>query len=91
MSISEKRKTQRKHLRHSGWIASRETETIQKCMISDISDSGARLDVENAGDLPDEFVLLLTRNAKTRRTCRIVWRSRSQVGVHFDRPQRAAR
>jgi hypothetical protein len=85
---SDKRRAPRKQLRHQGWIAARNSAVLQQCTLSDISDVGARIDVQHVDDIPDEFILLLTRNAKTRRECRVVWRSDSQIGVHFDRGRR---
>jgi hypothetical protein len=47
------------------------------CVLSDISDTGARIDVER-------FTLLLSGNGSPRRNCRVVWREPKQVGVNFD-------
>jgi hypothetical protein len=49
--------------------------SLSSCMISDISETGARLTV--GGKLPDEFTLLLHRR------CRVVRRSDGQIGVKF--------
>lgn len=54
------------------------------CVLSDISDTGARIAVETADELPDRFVLLLSGNGSPRRKCRVVWRQPTQVGVNFD-------
>lgn len=56
----------------------------QPCALSDISDTGARIDVDDADELPDRFLLLLSGNGSPRRKCRIVWRKPTQVGVSFD-------
>ncbi len=54
------------------------------CILSDISDTGARIDVESADELPDSFVLLLSGNGSPRRNCHIVWRKPNNVGVNFE-------
>lgn len=52
------------------------------CMITDISDSGARLYTE--ADMPESFTLTVsTEGGDTRRACRIVWRLGGEVGVAF--------
>jgi hypothetical protein len=58
---------------------------VKPCMISDVSQSGARLDVGDPSKLPDEFTLFLTRNASMRRKCQVMWRHGTQIGVHFER------
>jgi hypothetical protein len=54
------------------------------CVLSDISDTGARIDVASPNELPDFFTLLLSGNGSPRRKCRVVWRQDKQVGVNFD-------
>jgi hypothetical protein len=55
------------------------------CMITDISDNGARLysDV----DMPDTFVLSVSgEHGDDLRECRVVWRLGGEFGVTFCRP-----
>ena len=59
-------------------------EVTRSCTLSDISDTGARIDVETAEDLPDQFMLLLSGNGSPRRKCRVIWRQPTQIGVNFD-------
>ena len=60
-----------------------EKGTLRPCLVSDISDSGARLVLQSDGDLPERFVLLLTKTGKARRHCRLVWRDGLNLGVEF--------
>jgi hypothetical protein len=53
------------------------------CAITDISDSGARLQLEAECELPERFILLLTKGGEARRHCRVVWRDGLFVGVEF--------
>ncbi|MGN6572728.1 MAG: PilZ domain-containing protein [Pseudolabrys sp.] len=55
------------------------------CMLSDISDTGARIDVPYPDKVPDRFRLWLTQSGSARRTCQVVWRKTRQVGVKFER------
>lgn len=60
----------------------------RSCMVTDISDSGARLFCETA--LPDSFVLAISgEGGARRRDCRVVWRLGGECGVAFtDRTRR---
>lgn len=50
----------------------------------DVSHTGARLVLETNDELPDCFLLLLTRKGGcARRSCRVVWRTGVTVGVKF--------
>jgi hypothetical protein len=53
------------------------------CTISDISPIGARLLLEEDGEVPDKFMLLLTANKGVQRACRLVWRDGKSMGVAF--------
>jgi hypothetical protein len=59
-------------------------DATRGCVLSDISETGARIDVDTAEELPDRFMLLLSGNGSPRRRCRVVWRQPTQVGVNFD-------
>jgi hypothetical protein len=53
------------------------------CVIIDMSETGAQLNVPADADIPQEFSLLVGGNANVRRQCRVVWRSGNRMGVHF--------
>ena len=56
------------------------------CMISDISDYGARLFAENV-EIPDQFNLLISDTDRgLRRRCQVVWRLGYEIGVKFTDP-----
>jgi hypothetical protein len=79
----EKRKAKRQPLRYTAWVAL-SAKDRHGCVVSDVSDSGARVDVQDSKILPDHFVLLLTSSGAARRYCRVMWRKPTQVGVKFD-------
>ncbi len=60
-------------------------DAARDCTLSDISETGARIDVETAEELPDRFTLLLSGNGAPKRSCRVVWRQPTQIGVEFER------
>ncbi|RDV02161.1 PilZ domain-containing protein [Undibacter mobilis] len=54
----------------------------RSCVITDISDSGARLYSDTM--MPDMFVLsVLVDNSEMRRDCQVVWRLGGELGVRF--------
>jgi hypothetical protein len=81
--IKEKRKARRQPLRYTAWVALT-AEQRHGCVVSDVSDTGARIDVQDSKILPDYFVLMLTSNGAARRYCRVMWRKPTQVGVKFE-------
>jgi hypothetical protein len=56
---------------------------MRECTLWDISEAGARITVESPREVPFEFFLLLSKDGKTRRRCRVVWRSEDQIGARF--------
>lgn len=82
--IKEKRTAKRQPLRYTAWVALT-AEQRHGCVVSDVSESGARIDVQDSTALPDHFVLMLTSNGSARRFCRVMWRKPNQVGVQFTR------
>lgn len=74
-------------MRYTAWITL-DGKEMHGCALADISDTGARIDVEKAEELPDQFFLLLSRRhtlTTPRRICRVVWRKPGQLGVRFER------
>src|SRR5664279_2914494 len=82
--INEKRQARRQPLRYTAWIALT-ADQRHGCVVSDVSDTGARIDVQDSTTIPDHFVLMLSSNGAARRYCRVMWRKPTQIGVHFTR------
>ena len=59
--------------------------SLHDCVVRDISSLGARIATVNAGSLPERLSLALN-TADTARACRVAWRTSTQVGVEFCRP-----
>ena len=80
--ITDKRKAPRRPMRYAAWIALKPDE-LHGCALSDISDSGARIDIDDSKAIPDRFILYLSSNGAARRPCTVVWRKPKQLGVAF--------
>ena len=87
--IKEKRTARRQPMRHSAWVATTPKQRFG-CLVSDVSDTGARIEVNDSTAVPDIFVLMLSSNGAARRIYRVVWRKLTHMGVKFERSLAAA-
>jgi len=71
-------------MRYTAWVLI-EGDQLHGCALSDISDSGARIDIDDSKTIPNSFMLLLASNGSARRKCKVVWRKPRQIGVTFER------
>lgn len=53
------------------------------CLISDMSISGAALEIKNSDGIPERFSLFFKTDG-THIPCRVVWRQDERIGVAFD-------
>jgi PilZ domain len=79
----DKRISKRRSMHYTAVLAHGPSE-FQRCRLSDVSATGARIEVEGAEKLPDRFVLFLSNNGSARRICRVIWRKPHQIGVKFE-------
>jgi hypothetical protein len=54
-------------------------------VVQDISTTGAKITVDDPNVLPARWRLAFARDARTGRTCQVVWRRGKSVGVKFVR------
>jgi len=52
------------------------------CIVRNISETGAALEVKSPISIPDEFTLLI-KPESVKRNCRVAWRSAERIGVQF--------
>ena len=53
------------------------------CLVSDMSISGAALEINNPKDIPERFSLFF-KTDNTRIPCRVAWRDNERIGVAFE-------
>lgn len=88
--MRETRRTKRQSFDHVALLDFGDGEQPRPCQVRDISAGGARIIVfTDTSTIPESFDLLLDPSAKVRRVCRVAWRSPSEVGVQFVRPETA--
>jgi len=81
----EKRKKPRRTIGYTAWIGVDKTTPLRGCVVSDISETGAKLEVKNPADLPITFTLLLSGRSPVYRKCQAVWRTEHHLGVLFEK------
>jgi hypothetical protein len=79
--VREKRKSVRRRVQSRAALARSEQSPRQDCLVYDMSHTGARILIDAAIELPQEFLLLLSHNVMRR--CKLVWRKEREVGVSF--------
>ncbi len=80
-SFIERRKSERLAVRTSAKILLRDVAAPLDCVVTNISDGGARIHLRSA-DLPDVFSMQFADGGKPR-DCRVVWRQGGEIGVAF--------
>jgi hypothetical protein len=74
-------------LRGAKIIVPRRSPVIH-CTVQNITSGGACLKLANTYGLPESFDLTF-EHGRTRRACRVVWRTSDQVGVAFAEEEKA--
>ena len=64
-------------------IFTQQGESVALCRIADVSATGAMIIAEAPQDVPDCFVLVLSRNGTVRRLCEVSWRTSRSLGARF--------
>ena len=79
--MNEKRHVARHRALKGGSIAFGGGARID-CVIRNISETGAALDVESPVGIPDDFTLLVNQE-EAKQSCHVAWRSTKRIGVRF--------
>lgn len=80
--MDERRSGQRHRKLKAGTIAFDRAAGIT-CLLRNISDAGACLEVESPFGIPDTFTLVIEKDS-LKLPCRVAWRSAKRIGVHFE-------
>lgn len=56
--------------------------SVLDCIVRDLSDNGARLELATTTGVPESFELTIAPDRVTR-VCKVAWRSQHHVGVVF--------
>jgi hypothetical protein len=75
----------RKSLHQPGWVTLDGGFAARQCVVQDLSSSGAKITVDDASALTGRLRLAFSRDARTGRSCQVVWRRGKSLGVKFVR------
>jgi hypothetical protein len=84
MAIPKKREA-RKSVHQAGWITLDGGFAARPCVVQDMSSTGARITVDDGNVLSGRLRLAFSRDARTGRSCDVVWRRGKSLGVKFVR------
>jgi hypothetical protein len=79
---SQRRAARRRNISLSAIVVSA-GKLVGPCVLLDVSETGARLTQLGQSDVPDRFVLMLTKDGTVRRDCEVAWRANNEIGVRF--------
>jgi len=85
------RQNNRNKVDRVAWISVGDGLPLRNCTLIDISDSGAKLALQIADNIPDIFSLWLSRHGHPRYSCRVVWSYQNKIGVQFSSDEASAR
>ena len=79
----KRRKSHRRSFSYGSQLCFENGLPAAPCLIVDMSETGAQLEVSPETKISDEFLLLVGSQTTVRRRCRVVWRSTNRIGVGF--------
>jgi hypothetical protein len=82
---SNRRKSVRRAIGYGAKIVAIDGSWQHDCRVVDVSDSGAKLTIQEQSGLPKDFVLTLSMDGKATRQCHVMWVKDSEIGVVFER------
>lgn len=84
--MDERRNVARTRIRHNAEIVViRRDATKVQCTLQDLTSTGACLTLASTYRVPDTFELTFDKG-RSRRPCRVMWRTGDRVGVAFEKP-----
>jgi hypothetical protein len=85
----ERREVTRTRMSRSAKIILPRRTSMIHCTVQNITSGGACLKLANTYGLPETFELTFEQG-RTRRACRVVWRTNDEIGVAFEEAEAAA-
>jgi len=79
----ERRNVTRTRIARSAKIIAPRRTSVIHCTVQNITSGGACLKVANTYGMPDTFELTF-EHGRTRRPCRVMWRTNEELGVAFE-------
>ena len=80
---NERRRSLRQTMRLEAMIFDIDGSMVGPCTMMNVSVSGAKLILRAPTEVPDSFLLVLSRKGGVRRQCEVIWRSDASIGIRF--------
>jgi len=87
--VDERRTRKRTRILRGAKIFVPRRSPVVHCTVQNITGGGACLKFANTSGLPETFDLTF-EHGRTRRPCRVIWRTDNELGVCFEQIQRTA-
>ena len=87
--MHERRNVTRTVIARSAKIIVPRRSPVIHCTVQNITSGGACLKLANTYGVPETFELTF-EHGRTRRPCRVIWRTDNELGVCFEQIQRTA-
>lgn len=78
---AERRRT-RRHKTLKGGLILYGVAPAVACVIRNLSEIGACLELDNVGLIPDQFAILV-KPEDIKRNCQTIWRANKRMGIQF--------
>jgi hypothetical protein len=83
---NERRRSLRQNMRLEAMIFDLDGSMVGPCKLMNVSVSGAKLILQAPLEVPDCFLLVLSRKGGVQRQCDVIWRLGASVGIRFAVP-----
>ena len=87
--MSEQRNQSRQRVFKAGKIVVQHGASVFDCIVRNLSEAGACVDLGTTLGVPDCFVLNIEAD-RISRACQVVWRTERRIGVRFPEPAGSA-
>jgi PilZ domain len=88
--VENRRAVKRTRILRSAKIIVPRRSPVIHCTVQNVTNTGACLQLANTHGLPATFDLTF-EHGRTRRFCRVIWRTDDQLGVRFEKQEPVAR
>jgi hypothetical protein len=82
--LNEKRASARRMVNWRALLVRADGKPSRECKLLDISETGARIALQDTSNLPELFTIEFTASGTPKRICRLVWTSETDIGVAFE-------
>jgi len=82
-TMEEKRKHHRTEINEPAYISA--SGSVMHCVVRNISQEGAAIDVENPAFVPAHFRLVMASDSSSH-DCTVIWIQQKRIGVAFTTP-----